>query len=81
MQEVYYNGGLTNQKGKSFGVEPDAMQAILDENERIWLIIHGSDYDAEHRTTDWLNQHAELQDSIDLYRMHIRLYERGTISE
>ncbi len=77
----YYNGGHTNQKGKAFGVEPDAMQTILDENERIWLIIHGSDYDAEQRTIDWLNQHAELQDSIDVYRIHIRLYESEAMSE
>lgn len=72
----YYNGGQSNQLGVGFGYDPAELQTLLQENGRIWLVIHEFDKDPQQENRIWLDEHADLTDTAVFYRLHVQLYER-----
>ncbi len=75
----YYDLGRTPREG--FPAKADAawMDAVLNHNDRIWLVESASaaGLQSQPQAQRWLEAHGTLLDTIDLYHIQLRLYATG----
>ena len=75
----YYDQGRTPREG--FPAKADAawLDAVLNHNDRIWLIESQSvpGLSQPPQAQHWLDAHGTLLDTLDFYRIHLRLYATG----
>jgi mannosyltransferase len=75
----YYDLGRSPREG--FPAKGDAawLDAVLKHNDRIWLIESQSvpGLSQPPQAESWLDAHGTLLDTLDLYRIQVRLYATG----
>jgi hypothetical protein len=55
------------------------MDAVLNHNDRIWLVESASaaGLQSQPQAQRWLEAHGTLLDTIDFYHIQLRLYATG----
>ncbi len=71
----YYNQDRVQQAGLRFGSDAATLQQTIRENERVWLITHGTDYDSSDQNARWLAENSRLVSTYNFYRLQVRLFE------